>query len=176
MIRAEGLTLTVGERVILAGIDFEVARGESVALVGPNGSGKTSVLRCLLGLAPFAGRATIDGRECCGNAGRTDHCAHNQVARLRDVLDQQPRRVRSAQDFNGRPAKASSLRWLGNRHMLHAETLSLFAQRLAARARGQTDDLEVHLPGVAQVLDHGQRVDPDRPGGTEHDQSSRGLQ
>ena len=63
MIEAEQLTLVIDERRILDRIDFVVARGESVALVGPNGSGKTSALRCLLGLVPFTGRAAIDGRE-----------------------------------------------------------------------------------------------------------------
>lgn len=63
MIRAEHLELLIEERRILDDIDFAVARGESVALVGPNGSGKTTVLRCLLGLVPFSGRATIDGRD-----------------------------------------------------------------------------------------------------------------
>jgi len=63
VIRAEQLALVIDERRILDRVDFVVARGESVALVGPNGSGKTSVLRCLLGLVPFVGRATIDGHD-----------------------------------------------------------------------------------------------------------------
>ncbi|MFN7955163.1 MAG: ABC transporter ATP-binding protein [bacterium] len=47
---------------VLRGIDFEVARGEKIALVGPTGSGKTTVARLLLGLYPLsAGRVEIDG-------------------------------------------------------------------------------------------------------------------
>ena len=43
-------------------LDLEIARGESFALLGPNGGGKTSVLRALVGLhAPSAGRVLVDG-------------------------------------------------------------------------------------------------------------------
>ena len=61
MIGARDLVLTLGGRRVLDGVSFSVARGEAVALVGPNGSGKTSVLRCLLGLVPYSGQARIDG-------------------------------------------------------------------------------------------------------------------
>ncbi|MFN8544944.1 MAG: ABC transporter ATP-binding protein [Candidatus Binatia bacterium] len=63
MIAASDLGLEIDGRIILDGMSFAVARGEAVALVGPNGSGKTSVLRCLLGLVPFAGSATIGGHD-----------------------------------------------------------------------------------------------------------------
>jgi len=64
MIEARELVLTLGGRRVLDGVSFSVARGEAVALVGPNGSGKTSVLRCLLGLVPFSGQARLDGHDC----------------------------------------------------------------------------------------------------------------
>ena len=63
MIAARDLSLAIEGRIILDGVTFDVRRGEAVALVGANGSGKTSVLRCLLGLVPFTGRATIDGHD-----------------------------------------------------------------------------------------------------------------
>jgi len=63
MIVATDLSLVLDDTVILDHVSFTVARGESVALVGPNGSGKTSVLRCLLGLVPFTGRAVIHGHD-----------------------------------------------------------------------------------------------------------------
>jgi ABC-type multidrug transport system ATPase subunit len=55
--------LELGGRRILDDLSFEVAAGESVALTGANGSGKTSILRCLLGLVPFAGRALVGGHD-----------------------------------------------------------------------------------------------------------------
>jgi ABC-type multidrug transport system ATPase subunit len=63
MISATGLCLTLDGRTVLEHVSFAAARGESVALVGPNGSGKTSILRCLLGLVPFSGHAAIDGHD-----------------------------------------------------------------------------------------------------------------
>jgi ABC-type multidrug transport system ATPase subunit len=63
MIVARDLRLVLDGRPILDGVGLDVARGEAVALVGPNGSGKTSVLRCLLGLVPFTGSAAIGGHD-----------------------------------------------------------------------------------------------------------------
>ena len=56
MLRAAGLTIEVGGRTLLAGVDLGVAVGERVALVGGNGVGKTTLLRTLVGgMRPAAG-------------------------------------------------------------------------------------------------------------------------
>ncbi len=55
LLAATGLSLRVGAADILKGIDFAIRAGEIVTLIGPNGSGKTSLLKALLGLVPAKG-------------------------------------------------------------------------------------------------------------------------
>ncbi|MGZ5417936.1 MAG: ABC transporter ATP-binding protein [Nocardioides sp.] len=58
-----GLTKHFGETVALDDLTFSVRPGVVTGFLGPNGSGKTTTLRCLLGLVtPTSGTATIDGR------------------------------------------------------------------------------------------------------------------
>jgi len=50
-----GLTCVRGGREVFAGLDFEVASGEAVAVIGHNGAGKTSLLRLIAGLLAVGG-------------------------------------------------------------------------------------------------------------------------
>ncbi len=59
-----GARLSFGERTLWSGLDLDVAPGEFVAVLGPNGSGKTSLVRVLLGLQALSGgEVRIAGRE-----------------------------------------------------------------------------------------------------------------
>jgi putative ABC transport system ATP-binding protein len=49
-IQARNVTLSLGSTSILAGLDLSVARGESLAILGPSGSGKSSLMAILTGL------------------------------------------------------------------------------------------------------------------------------
>jgi len=62
MISIEGLEIAFGEKKVLDGVDIEVYRGETLAVIGPSGTGKSTVLRVLTGLlAPTGGRVVIAG-------------------------------------------------------------------------------------------------------------------
>jgi ABC-2 type transport system ATP-binding protein len=63
-IDVDGLTKHFGSTVALDGLSFSVRPGVVTGFLGPNGSGTTTTLRCLLGLVtPTSGTATIDGQR-----------------------------------------------------------------------------------------------------------------
>jgi ABC-2 type transport system ATP-binding protein len=65
LIITDGLTKHYGRVVALDSLYLEINRGEVFGLLGPNGSGKTTTLRVLLGLLrPTAGVATVAGLDC----------------------------------------------------------------------------------------------------------------
>ncbi|MDP5307994.1 ABC transporter ATP-binding protein [Paracoccus spongiarum] len=52
MIEARDLHKTFGPKTVLAGIDLSVAQGESLCVIGQSGTGKSVLLKCILGLVP----------------------------------------------------------------------------------------------------------------------------
>ena len=66
-LEARGLAYGYPGRVVGRGVDLSLGAAEVVALLGPNGGGKTTLLRTLLGLlVPLAGEVTLDGRALAG--------------------------------------------------------------------------------------------------------------
>jgi len=94
-IRARGISLALGARHILTGADFAVDPGQRVGLVGPNGVGKSTLLKLLAGtLHPDAGAITRTPPQAivgylAQEPERTDETVHDHVARRTGVADAQ---------------------------------------------------------------------------------------
>jgi branched-chain amino acid transport system ATP-binding protein len=69
LIDAKGIHTYYGASHILRGIDFSVARGETIGLMGRNGMGKSTLLKSIMGLVrPRAGSVSITGQDMAGRA------------------------------------------------------------------------------------------------------------
>ena len=63
-VELRNVSVTYGTTTALAGLDLQVARGETVALLGPSGSGKSTALKAIAGFErPSNGRVLLDGRD-----------------------------------------------------------------------------------------------------------------
>lgn len=61
MIEARRLSVSIGRKPILTGVDLEAPPGRITAIVGPNGSGKTTMLKALSGDLPYTGEVRMNG-------------------------------------------------------------------------------------------------------------------
>jgi branched-chain amino acid transport system ATP-binding protein len=67
LLRVSDLTLRFGGIIALAGVGLEIREGETVAVIGPNGSGKTSLFNCITGLyRPTSGAIAFKGESLLG--------------------------------------------------------------------------------------------------------------
>jgi zinc/manganese transport system ATP-binding protein len=93
VVAVDDLALRFGPRTLFEELSFELERGELLAVLGPNGTGKTSLIRILLGLLePSAGSIVIEGcppRERCHRIGYVPQqrvFERDVVLRGRDVV------------------------------------------------------------------------------------------
>lgn len=64
LVEVRALRTTLGGKVIFEGVDLDIPRGKVTAIMGPSGTGKTTLLRHITGqLAPDAGRIVVDGQN-----------------------------------------------------------------------------------------------------------------
>ncbi len=63
-LQLRGVIKAFGAKMVLDGIDLDVAKGESVVIIGGSGTGKSVMLKCILGLLkPDSGSIKVDGKE-----------------------------------------------------------------------------------------------------------------
>ncbi|TVU66717.1 phosphonate ABC transporter ATP-binding protein [Paenarthrobacter nitroguajacolicus] len=94
LLSVQGLRKSFGGRTVLKGVDFSVAAGEVVAFLGANGSGKSTTLRCVMGItAPDAGTISIAETALDSLQGRNLQEARQRMAMIFQKIHLIPRRT-----------------------------------------------------------------------------------
>jgi phospholipid/cholesterol/gamma-HCH transport system ATP-binding protein len=70
-VELRGVKKRFGSKVVLDGVDLTIAQGESLVVIGGSGTGKSVMIKCVLGiLKPDAGQIFVDGKEVTRLGGR----------------------------------------------------------------------------------------------------------
>ncbi|MEE9544748.1 MAG: ATP-binding cassette domain-containing protein [Rhodospirillales bacterium] len=82
-IRLRGVDKAFGAKVVLSGMDLDVGVGESVVVIGGSGTGKSVMLKCILGLLkPERGSIEVDGKEVLGIGAKERERVNNKIGML----------------------------------------------------------------------------------------------
>ena len=82
-IQLQDVRKSFGEKLVLDGIDYALPEGESLVVIGGSGSGKSVLLKCILGiLRPDAGSIRIDGAETVGAYGDAREAVTKKIGML----------------------------------------------------------------------------------------------
>lgn len=74
LIELKGISKTFGKHVVLNGANLKIYPGDALAILGPSGTGKSTILRIIAGLlAPDAGEVYINGKLRCGSLDNFDN-------------------------------------------------------------------------------------------------------
>ena len=91
VLRVEGLAKSFGDHTLFTDLDFEIKRGERVALIGNNGTGKTTILKIINELlAADAGSFTLGSKLCIGYYDQEHHVLHMEKTLFEEISDDYP--------------------------------------------------------------------------------------
>jgi len=142
-IEIAGLTKRFGRTTVLAGLDAVVERGRVTALVGPNAAGKSTLLKCVLGLVrPDAGNLRVDGAPLTGDPG------------YRRAIGYMPQRAPFPENLSGEEAIALLRRVRGPEAAIDFELIDRFGlgSELRQRIHALSGGTRQKLSAVAAYL------------------------
>lgn len=91
VLQVEGLSKAFGEQTLFTRIGFEIKRGEHVAIIGDNGTGKTTLLKILNGLIPAdAGSFQLGSNVEIGYYDQEHHVLHSEKTLFEEISDDYP--------------------------------------------------------------------------------------
>ena len=91
VLRVEGLAKSFGDHSLFHDLNFEIKRGERVALIGNNGTGKTTILKIINQLlSADAGSFTLGSKVCIGYYDQEHHVLHMEKTLFEEISDDYP--------------------------------------------------------------------------------------
>lgn len=91
VLRVEGLAKSFGDHSLFHDLNFEIKRGERVALIGNNGTGKTTILKIINQLlSADAGSFTLGSKVCIGYYDQEHHVLHMEKTLFKEISDDYP--------------------------------------------------------------------------------------
>ena len=151
LLEVKGLNAWYGESHILHGVDFEIAEGEVVTLLGRNGAGKTTTLKSIMGMvAKRTGSIRFDGKE-------TIRLPSNSIARLGVAFCPEERGIFASLDVEENLLLPPKVRDGG----MSLDTIYELVPNLKERLRSQGTKLsggEQQMLAIARILRTGARL------------------
>ncbi len=91
VLTAEGVSKSFGEEKLFSGLDFEIKKGEHVAIIGDNGTGKTTLLKIINGVESMDdGRITLGVKVHIGYYDQEHHVLHDEKTLFEEISDAYP--------------------------------------------------------------------------------------
>lgn len=87
VVKAEQVTKKYGEKTVLDSVDFSVERGQKIALVGKNGEGKSTLIKCILGEIPHEGSIQLGHNVNVGYFAQNQDEILDENATVFETLD-----------------------------------------------------------------------------------------